>query len=113
MRKLKYLWQKLTRGFSDEITWNLNTELAKWLLPRLKRFKELANGYPPNLTPEEWEENLDKVIHALEIEVYEEDVKLWSMFSNDDAKTAYYKKLEKEREEGLKILGEYMGYLWW
>ena len=37
----KYWYQRRTKGFDNSETWNLNDECAAWLLPRLKRFKEL------------------------------------------------------------------------
>ena len=37
---IKQKWQKLTRGYSDEELWNLDSTICEWLLPRLKSFKE-------------------------------------------------------------------------
>lgn len=40
-RKLKFLWQKLTRGYSDDEIWNLDVTLVKFLLPRLNRYCQI------------------------------------------------------------------------
>lgn len=39
-RFLKHSYQKLTRGFSDEDIWNLDVTIAKFILPRLKEYKD-------------------------------------------------------------------------
>lgn len=50
-------------------TWSLDVTLAKYIIPRLKKFKELENGYPGRDemdTPEKWDDALDKMIQAFE-----------------------------------------------
>lgn len=50
-------------------TWSLDITFAKYIIPRLKKFKELNNGYPgieEVNTPEKWDEALDKMIQAFE-----------------------------------------------
>lgn len=42
MRKLKYWFQKRTKGWSDDETWNLDYEFIKWINTRFKKYKELA-----------------------------------------------------------------------
>ena len=43
-RYWKFLWQRWTRGFDDSETWSLYDTIARFILPRLKRFKEIADG---------------------------------------------------------------------
>jgi len=43
--KLKGLWQRLTRGWDDSEAWNFNDTFLKWVVPRLKRLKEIEHGY--------------------------------------------------------------------
>jgi hypothetical protein len=38
--RLNMLWQKLTRGYSDEEIWKLSTTIAAFVLPRLKEFRK-------------------------------------------------------------------------
>jgi len=40
-RDWKFLWQRWTRGFDDSETWVLYMPITKFILPRLKRFKEI------------------------------------------------------------------------
>ena len=112
-RFLRFRWQKIARGFSDDLTWNLHEELAKWLLPRLKRFRELANGYPSDLTPETWKESLDKMILALEIELYSDELSIWKMYSSDPEQRKHSKKIASQRKEGFELLSQYISHLWW
>ena len=64
----KWLFQRLYRGFDDRQTWSLDWSLYVWLLPRLKRFKELNNGYNDLKYEsfEEYQNELQKRIEQLE-----------------------------------------------
>src|SRR5207248_5135725 len=65
VRTLKHAWQCLIRGFSDRETGNLDIGMARRLLPRLRRFKEVTNGYPNELTEKQWDGELHEMILAL------------------------------------------------
>lgn len=43
---VKKYYQKARYGFSDEEWWNLDIELARWIVPRLKAFREKTISYP-------------------------------------------------------------------
>ena len=100
-RSMKHLWQKFTRGFSDRDTWNLDVTTAKFVLPRLKRFKELTNGHPYELTWDEWLAILDKIIYALSVAASD---KGYYELSVDEGKKV---------QEGFELFGKYYGSLWW
>jgi hypothetical protein len=55
------------KGFSDSDTYSLDVTITKFVLPRLKRFKELHCGFPNGFTMETWDETIDKMINAFEI----------------------------------------------
>ena len=42
IRNIKYWFQRRTRGWSDDETWNLNYEFILWLNSRFKKYKEQA-----------------------------------------------------------------------
>ncbi len=65
-RAIKFWFQRRIRGWDDSETWSLDFSLAKLILPRLKRFKELTIGVPASLTEEQWNEYLDDMIFAFE-----------------------------------------------
>lgn len=45
-RKIKFLFQRLFRGFDDSDTWDLQDTFYRWLLPRLRRFRDVTCAYP-------------------------------------------------------------------
>lgn len=68
-RLAEFKQQRIERGFDDTECWNLDSTVAKFILPRLIVFKENCNGYPgtddvPNF--ETWIEILDKMIFAFD-----------------------------------------------
>lgn len=78
----KSFFQHIFRGWDDSETKNLDLSLYKWLLPRLKRFKEISDNYPDSKydTFEEWDNELDKRLKQLEyiVKIYPDttDIKL-------------------------------------
>ena len=77
-RFLRYLKYRILHGFWPSECWNLDHEIAEWLLPRLKLFRQAAIGYPAFLhdhecTEAEWHAILDKIIVGLEIKLTEWD----------------------------------------
>ena len=101
-RRFRFLWQRLTRGWSDDDTWNLDIPIAKFILPRLRRFKELNNGYPSDMTETEWDEKIDQMIEAFDllIKTYDGDV-------DETVET------DEKIDTGLKLFGEKLRNLWW
>ena len=94
-------------------TWSLDITFAKYIIPRLKKFKELNNGYPgieEVNTPEKWDEALDKMIQAFEYVANEFD---WWV---DNPKYDCFDE-EKRRQvvinEGLQLFAKYYMNLWW
>ena len=95
----KYKKQRIERGFDDTETYSLFITIAKFTLPRLKRFKELSESHPVDMSFEEWMIILDKITESLEI------------ISKDD----YFFSLENKAklEEGIDLFGKYFTKLWW
>lgn len=65
-RQKKWAKQRKKRGFDDTETWSLDVTFAKFLVPRLKRFKKINNGIPHGLTEEKWNKVLDVIIEGFE-----------------------------------------------
>ena len=96
-RKIRFWYQRRTRGFDDSETFSLDYSLAKLILPRLQRFKQVSiDVLPSEMTSEEWSEILDKMINAFD---YYSSKRRWS--STED------------HEEGLKLFAQYYTDLWW
>lgn len=98
-RKIKFLYQRVFRGWDDSDTWNLDYKIAEFTLPRLKRFKELHNSYPVGLTEEEWIVIIDEMIYSFETTL------------NEDID---YDKVDWDKvERGYMLFGKYFRNLWW
>jgi hypothetical protein len=95
-------------GFKDKEIWNFDETIVEFLLPRMKRFREVNNGYPVKLSWDEWNNILDKIINNLEF--YKKDF-------NDLADVKEIIKKENEQtealREALKLIAEYIEWLWW
>lgn len=100
-RSIKFFFQRLTRGWDDSDTWSLDYSLAKLIAPRLKRFKEVTGGHPGDMTEQEWNNTLDKMIAAFEFLGSEE------RWSNTD------KNKWNEVQEGIDLFAKHYVGLWW
>jgi len=102
-RFVKFTYQKITRGFSDDECWNLDRSLAVWLLPRLKKLAQDSKviGYPAELTEEKWDKILSKIIHSLEIKTSDDGI------PHNQLTPAF-----KEYSEGIELLGKWFDALW-
>lgn len=99
---IKMWWQRRTRGFDDTELWDLDDTIARFVLPRLKAFRNYTKGYPQDFSSfEEWQAAIDKMIRAHEIKILEQE-----MFIDDN------EKLVKEMKEGYNLYFEYHSHLW-
>jgi hypothetical protein len=100
----RYKNQRDERGFDDTETWHLDKTVALFLLPRLKRYTQVNNGFPSGMTEESFNEKLNYIIKSFE-EYYQ------------DENTEVSLELEKERlsnaKKAVAILGEVWFDLWW
>lgn len=106
-REDEYAKQRIERGFDNSETWSLNTTIASFVWPRLKRFKEVANGFPNCFgSMDEWYDVLDKMISAFEKYASYDDVTM-------DMEMDEINKLEAEIQEGIDLFAKYFFKLWW
>ena len=82
--------------------WGLDYTLAKYILPRLIKFKENAEGYPSGITWEEYLIILDKMIWSF-------DYIIKSEYSRNYEE---YKKEDDRYREGMDLFSEYFRSLW-
>lgn len=102
----KYEWSKQRKklGFDDRELWSLDHTIAKFVLPRLIRFREVECGYPGNLTEKKWDKILDQMIYSMKAVCDEWKGKI----SLIDAQVE-----EKRINRGLCLFGKYFRGLWW
>jgi hypothetical protein len=98
-REDEFSKQRLERGFDDSETWSLRDTIARFIIPRLKRFREISIAYPAEMTYEEWNSILDKMIKAFELV--------------DDRYLTLTDEQQKEYEEGISLFKEHFMGLWW
>ena len=97
IRSLRYF---LKNKVYDYQVYNLDDNIAKFVLPRLKLLRKDINGYPESTGSfENWLTILDKVIWSFERELD------WT----DYQKT---KKDFKKYEEGIELFGKYWRQFW-
>ena len=100
----KYKKQREQNGFDDTETWHLDKTVALFLLPRLKRYIQVNNGFPNGETEESFNEKLNFIVKSFEEYYQDENVEV-SL------------ELEKERlnnaKKAISILSELWFDLWW
>lgn len=101
-RSVLHFLQRRAWGFDNSDTWSLRDTHARWIIPRLKRFKRLHINYPSDgITPEEWEVKLQSMIDAFELVLLA------------DEKMRYSKQEERTINKGLNNFKKYYFDLWW
>ena len=126
----KAIYQKLTRGFTDDDLYNLDKNLAKLILKRIKAYAELnCNDKYYCSMPSDykhltlWKRDLNKMIFAfeklsdtsqnwLDADKYFNRIK----DSDDPANSTTWVKIVETRREYVKsilhLFAEYFGQLW-
>jgi hypothetical protein len=110
-RRFEWAKQRKEWGFDERETWCLFLYVAKFTLPRLKKYREISPGVPgcfsPSVTNEDWDAGrkkwhkiLDDMIYAMEI-------------SSDDDKWYGPDVNHKRVQRGCKLFGEWFQTLWW
>lgn len=122
--RLIHLGQKITRKghFSDDELWDLFYNISRYVLPRLKRYKELMDrpfsGYPcemiegdvsRDITKEESEKYSNKWR-----DIVEEMIVSFELIVKDDwgGDIKKYKEQRKIKEKGLSLFAQYFENLW-
>ena len=99
-----YKKQREEQGFDDTETWHLDKTFALLIVPRLKRFLEVNNGFPSGETEESYNEKINYIIKSFEDYYHNE----YEHSSLDDEKV----KLENAKS-AVKFLHDLWFHLWW
>lgn len=112
LRNIKYWFQRRTRGWSDDITWDLNNHFIEELNVKLKKYRELA-GKVVNLEYHLLEykgvsytqlELINKLIDLTD-EIIELDINTW------DQENAIL--VQRDIDEVFDIMKIVIYSLWW
>ena len=100
-RIFKHWWQRLTRGFDDSETWSLDQTLATYIVPRMKRFRDVTISFPADHDSlEHWVETLDQIIEGFEL--IADDPTTFDRTPEQNAKI----------EQSLDLFRQYFFHLW-
>ncbi len=99
-RKKFHKQQRRKLGFCDADLWNLSFTIARFVYPRLVRFREMPRmGFPASLaSSEDWDRILDQMIPAFEL-------------LNRDDFTDEKAQIETI-DRGLKLFAKWFEHLW-
>ena len=86
------------KDFNYDCLASLDHVISNFILPRLKKFKEVTVSTPFNMTGKEWDKKLDKMIYAFE----------WAAKGGWDIPEEEWGKVRK----GLKLFAKYYFDLW-
>ncbi|MFY8263038.1 hypothetical protein ACOT7R_09080 [Clostridium perfringens] len=91
----------------EEELWSLDVTLAKYILPRLQKYRNMERmGYPIGLSDgKEWNEILDKMIYAFEYVVKRDESVVYTDYDEEMKKREKYK-------EGICLFAKYFMELW-
>lgn len=96
--------QIIKRGFDDTELWSLDVTIAKFILPRLKRFRKITIGSPIGYdgktdNHKKWKKMLKKMIFSFD------------KIANENYEP-HSKKTRKKINKGLKLFYKYYHSLW-
>lgn len=99
-KKIKYLYQRITKGYCDKDLWDLDYFIISKVRKPLKEFIKLdRGGYPVGVKSyKEWNKILKKIDKAFDI-----------VYSGEGMN-------EKNQDvvlEGMRLFGKYWDSLWW
>lgn len=109
--QLFWFYQRLTRGWDDRELWSLDVTISKFVLPRIKRLKEIKHGWPDRTkedgteyTWEDWNADLDEMIWSFEYQIRQWDL--------DPSMEKDWQAQEKRCSKGMELFGKYFRALW-
>lgn len=103
-RSIRFWWQRMVRGWDDSDTWSLDGPTARFLAPRLRRFIEVVNGHPMDMSMEEWVTILEKMQFAFQ--TIADDTEGFRDWAEDE-------ELNRRVDEGINLFSKYFFHLWW
>ena len=95
-------------------TWNMFKTLAIIIHPMLKQLKETTHGYPSDLTEEQWNIILDKMIWSfdqIDNDWEEKFLQTYGLLSDDKTRQEYI-TFKNQVQEGLDLFAKHYMDLW-
>ena len=102
------LFKEKEKKINSKELWNLDHTIIEFLVPRLKAFRERTDSYPGDITEEEWDNILDKIITGLEAYKAEHD---WddniSKKENMECAKIFYADKNAKFQEAMRLLAKH------
>lgn len=98
-REKQFLEQRMERGFDESETWSLRDTIARFIIPRLEAYEEIANNTIIR------DKKLKKDVKYF--------LKAMKLISRDEGSCMWNKKEEKIVDKGLKAFPKIFMTLWW
>ena len=103
--KIKWFIQRGKRGYSDYDIFDISDWFTQVIVPMLKQLKETKCGYPCDMTEEEWNSQLDKMIKCF-MEISEDGCSMKNEYENKVLESFDIKDTNKDKTEECKELRE-------
>ena len=106
-RNIKYWFQRRTRGWSDDETWNLDCEFIKWVNSRFKKYKEKAS----KIVDLEFHKFQYEGKEYTQLELIDKVIKLSNEYI--DTNLLFEDKLDSIKDEIFDIFKLIFWTMWW
>lgn len=103
--KIKWFIQRGKRGYSDYDILDISDWFIQVIVPMLKQLKETKCGYPCDMTEEEWNNQLDKMIRCF-MEISEDGCSMRNEYENKVFESFDIEDINKDETEEHKKLRE-------
>ena len=114
-RNIKYWFQRRTRGWSDDETWNLDYEFIKWVNTRFKKYKEQAS----QIVDLEYHKFKYKKHEYTQLQIIDRIIEITDYLLNDDCFEIIFnlipepEKVISLRDEFLDLFKLVLNVMWW
>lgn len=111
-RDIKYWFQRRTRGWSDDETWNLDWEFFKWVNSRFKQYRKDAS----DIVDLEFYKFNYKGKEYTQLELINKVIKLTNRLIDEDyfmGKLEEAEEITKTKDEVLDIFKIIFFSMWW
>lgn len=98
-REVELSKQRIERGFDDSETWSLKNTIARFIIPRLERYQEIANDFLKR--DDELVNEIDSFLTAMKLIERENGVFLFN------------KEEDEQVKKGLDVFPKIFFSLWW
>lgn len=117
-RRIKFAWQRATRGFCDHDWWDLDNFYCNLMAHSLRHYASKTSGYSPSVAPtfEEYKERVLKLADCFEELARREENDGYPEDGSDEEKRQWFKDrneaFTRKTKEAFKELNEVFWSLW-